>query len=1096
MKLVKQAFLYFQDEKSDKVYEVDLCELSQQDDERYLVNFRYGRRGTALRDGTKTVKPVILEDAEAIFASIIVSKTNKGYLNSDNSSSDEVRVSDTETKHIELQDSNLPSQMTDKILSRLSLLAHQKKFNTVDFKRLVWRIGELGITGADELMLSAGNEGDGLLDYCLLWSLGRVGQDSESLYPIFEARYQQSEHAAVQRIAFEAMMQHASAQQRTDQLSAIRQKLDATISAYIEQTNFDALYEYLQGAIQNPKQELSITIYNLYLLSLENQSLLELLLRLLPAIPARPNTFKALRYIYKAAEFRNDYQVLGVVALVMECSRPYVFHTGYESGYVWLQEEWLRVKISEEAAKDNSRLAWTDNTRNYFRLRTWRNLRRLGKVSHASFVDHATGILLAFEDTHGNKGYSDTRYRKVDNGTQWGSYELFKVEYSAFSPYTSYNNLLYGNSQRLRPEKSGRAWSVQTNVSNFRPLTEGIGVREELFPELWDKRPDALIHLLCKSKCLQVHLFATRALEDNISAYQNITTNHIIAFLSHPYRCTNSLAMQLAQQQFTDTNDIELIEAMLGASISEARELGQSWLNAHQHLLDEHPKLLISILTSKFSDIQEWARELVVSLNMDLTRKQAVVARLFAWIQGLAKCGDNPERLIDGQLTIVTEITWHLTHTFKQQSATIGLDVIEDLLSHPLLEIKKLAGELLVNHQTPTEQLPTHLLQILIENNDPELRALGVKLFAQLPVKLLVEQHELVLAYCLSDQSAIRQASFPIISRFAESHQIEAEKIIRHLLDQLFKKESSEGLHDDVINALSGKLSELISTSNINQSEQACVVFDKEVVWRLLLARSNAANRYGGHLLALIEPEQFTVRQWSRLGMNPVFSVRAWVWSCYNKYCERIKQNAVDGLRILESRWDDTRAFAIDYFRNQFSDTDWTPETMIGVCDSVEEDVQQLGRELITQFFDDEHGIEYLDKLSQHPSVNVQLFTSNYLTNYAGGSLKRIEALSPYFVTVLSHVNKARVAKARVIEFLHLQAMQSSEIAKVAAKIFSRQSVTIILADHTRYLLAMRDLQDKYPFLDLPIAKRAVPIRSRFDGQLATIEKETKDHAV
>ena len=40
---------------SDKLYEVDLVDLERADiDARYLVNFRYGRRGTSLRDGTKT----------------------------------------------------------------------------------------------------------------------------------------------------------------------------------------------------------------------------------------------------------------------------------------------------------------------------------------------------------------------------------------------------------------------------------------------------------------------------------------------------------------------------------------------------------------------------------------------------------------------------------------------------------------------------------------------------------------------------------------------------------------------------------------------------------------------------------------------------------------------------------------------------------------------------------------------------------------------------------------------------------------------------------------------------------------------------------
>ena len=50
MRLIKQRKLYFKDGKSDKIYEVDLCEAGEGE---FVVNFRYGRRGATLREGTK-----------------------------------------------------------------------------------------------------------------------------------------------------------------------------------------------------------------------------------------------------------------------------------------------------------------------------------------------------------------------------------------------------------------------------------------------------------------------------------------------------------------------------------------------------------------------------------------------------------------------------------------------------------------------------------------------------------------------------------------------------------------------------------------------------------------------------------------------------------------------------------------------------------------------------------------------------------------------------------------------------------------------------------------------------------------------------------
>ena len=67
MKLVCQTKLQFKEGNSDKVYEVDLCEAG----EKYFVNFRYGRRGTELKEGTKTNAPVSFAEAENIFQKLV-----------------------------------------------------------------------------------------------------------------------------------------------------------------------------------------------------------------------------------------------------------------------------------------------------------------------------------------------------------------------------------------------------------------------------------------------------------------------------------------------------------------------------------------------------------------------------------------------------------------------------------------------------------------------------------------------------------------------------------------------------------------------------------------------------------------------------------------------------------------------------------------------------------------------------------------------------------------------------------------------------------------------------------------------------------------
>ncbi|NEQ41387.1 MAG: hypothetical protein F6K40_36425 [Okeania sp. SIO3I5] len=57
----KKASLHYKDEKSDKVYEVEIVYLAW---EKYQVNFAYGKTGSKLKTGTKTNTPVSLKEAK------------------------------------------------------------------------------------------------------------------------------------------------------------------------------------------------------------------------------------------------------------------------------------------------------------------------------------------------------------------------------------------------------------------------------------------------------------------------------------------------------------------------------------------------------------------------------------------------------------------------------------------------------------------------------------------------------------------------------------------------------------------------------------------------------------------------------------------------------------------------------------------------------------------------------------------------------------------------------------------------------------------------------------------------------------------------
>ena len=88
MPVIESANMYYKEGVSDKVYHAtieDICD-------GYVVNFSYGRRGSALKTGSKTQRPTTLEEAKVIFNDLVKEKTGKGYRFVENANPSEIPV--------------------------------------------------------------------------------------------------------------------------------------------------------------------------------------------------------------------------------------------------------------------------------------------------------------------------------------------------------------------------------------------------------------------------------------------------------------------------------------------------------------------------------------------------------------------------------------------------------------------------------------------------------------------------------------------------------------------------------------------------------------------------------------------------------------------------------------------------------------------------------------------------------------------------------------------------------------------------------------------------------------------------------------------
>jgi len=364
------------------------------------------------------------------------------------------------------------------------------------------------------------------------------------------------------------------------------------------------------------------------------------------------------------------------------------------------------------------------------------------------------------------------------------------------------------------------------------------------------------------------------------------------------------------------------------------------------------------------------------------------------------------------------------------------------------------------------DELSSELFAILFTSPHLPLREKAMRLFQELSTTELLKRQELVIGNCTSVYSDIRQNTRLVIKRMAAQDNNFGIHAVDWLLPYLLRKETSEGLHKDVADVLQYELLDYLKDAN------------KEMVLRLLYAPYKPTQQFGIAVLEkYIDPQSFTIRQIIALGNHETLQVRQWCWQYFSNNVARVKFEREEAIRLLDADWDDTRNFAMGFFKKEFLAEDWSPETLVGIADSVRPDIEAYGRELINRFFQDKDGEDYLLKLSQHPSEKMQLFATNYLERFAAGSPEKLAALEFYFRSVLTRVNKARVAKNRIFRFLLREGKQSETAARLVAQIITDVSATVSIGDKAKCIEIMYELNALYD-VELPMVLHAVEERS------------------
>jgi hypothetical protein len=897
----------------------------------------------------------------------------------------------------------------------------------------------------------------------------------------------------VRRIAGEGLFALLQGEERQKHLNYYVSRLPEAIKNAVLTNNTDALENLLRERVLNQKQKDYQYLDYLYQISSDFPKIRTVLLTILREIPLKISYFRNVRHIFKIAEFRKDAEFVGLFAYRFERESANIYYYREESAYL-------------------------QPTRDYLNRRNIRTLTNAGEQGDLYFVKLATAILLSY-----NKDYDYRSEGKRTEWPRWNGWNRVQIHYPAYWHKYLLNYILYGNDQDLVWENG--QWYVQTeaikrkkaeykdaqNNRNNRnrttsatltdknvgtspfvnwlnkltnmvkgvvskpvqteTLEDGItpapeveeNTRRELHPNLWDKLPMAYIQLLAKAKVDEVHAFAINNLRqhpDYEALEAKVDLKLLKMFLSSSFNIPVFYGLELAKKKLaSEAHNPELCKILINSHLEEARRAGLDEMEKHLAIYFKDTEMIQQLLFSQYEEVARWAVTHLRYQKLENAKRELLVGRLFMALMSV-NFSKNKEKF--------AFIVKTLEDLFAEELKKISRNIIYDLLNNANVDLQSLGAKLLFAQKDSLKpaEISEDLYLSLFTSNSAVAREVGMKLFAEIADNELVLRDNMILSLCLSLHPDLRIQIRPIMTRLAAKYSNFGVRMADYLVPFLMRKESYEGVHADVAKILTESLGSHLG--NVN----------KETTLRLLYSNYTDAQNFAVTLLQnYINSNDLTLKQVIAIANHEILAAREWVWNFYENNLARIRYEREDATRLLDAKWDDSRAFAIKFFKEKFTENDWTPELLISVADSVRVDIQALGRELITKNFEEKNGEEYLLKLSQHPAASMQTFATNYLARFAAGDLPKLQALEHYFRVVLMRVNKARLAKERVLDLLESEALSAEATAHYVASILTDISNTASIGDKARCIDILRKIGKIYPTVQMPVKFLEVELR-------------------
>ncbi len=985
MRVIEQARLWFREGTSDKVYEVDLVEIVAG---QYVVNFRFGRRGAPLKDGTKTPLPVDAAKARTIFQKLVDEKLAGGY--------QPVGAAGAAPAPAP-RGAPAPAARAGDGGNQLIGYLRQGARSPVPLGPVLWRVADLDMKEAEPVLLEllgstfVPRELVGKREawrHLIVFALVRCGSSASvpALVALADDQHTQPHLRDLARLAV-ARIDAPRARDIGKRL------LPRTLQDEYEKGDGAALARACEELLAVDAMRARSAAVGLYYMNdaVSRQAVLAI------ARVARLSNAEAtiIRGLFRLAEARRDGEMYGLIARRIDA------HTG-------------------------ARKPFSPRTRQYLRRRVARVLRRLGRAGSPDYTKMSAALLLGYDDEDAvEPKRSDYNHR-----------------YDRFAPFHAFNEILHKHSPRFQlSHHTLSTWRLRDRVQADPPAPP---VREEQFPALWDRDPTTLWDLISRSGATPVQQFATRALRANSAYTATLRDEALGMVLGTGHIIAQRFAFEIARTRPLST---ELARGALLSEIPEAQQWVVSWVDANAAAVAADADMIALLVTGKVQAVREAAVRVLLGRTVSPDVARSAVIRALAILLGLSNTPANAERAGGAVATIL--------RVLAEPLQDISPDVLRDLVRHPLAALGELAGELIMRHRH-RDNLPVDLIEAMLGSPHATVRTLGGRLLAQTPPEVAKDDLDALEMFALSGNHELREATRVLLGEVAKRYPDVGRALAARLVDALLRAQSP-GAPAHVVSLLRNELAGTLPK------------MPPATIMRLIGALSPHARDAGGLLLPQLGPDDIGLDDIARLAGHEYLSVRQGAWALARASIPRYRLAPVALAKLVDTQWDDSRAFAIGFIRDEVGADKLGAEAIITICDSIRPEVQDLGKQLLYSQFKDTDGSAYLTKLAEHPSTNMQLLVSTLLDRFVT-DVDKLKALAPFFATVLSQVNRGRVAKERVMVILRREAAKSAEAAAVLAPLLDRQSATVAITQKHPIIATMVDIHHLYPDVPLPLS--------------------------